>query len=104
MSGQRYERMREDVFAAPCQNVYSEEFRRSRQRKDWCDARNDWIDQYDDDAQKPPHAHIEEMQESSQWDDNAPWRQAKERRDNTSTHKTAVTHVVLQIAGSCIFL
>ena len=59
-------------FAAPCQNVFSEEFQRSRQRKDWSDARHDWIDRCETTEQTPPHAHIEEMQENSQWETNAP--------------------------------
>ena len=33
-------------------------------------------------SQLPPHAHIEEMQEHSQLQDNAPWRQVKDRREN----------------------
>ena len=32
--------------------------------------------------QSPPHAHIEQMQEHSQWQHNAPWRHVKDRREN----------------------
>ena len=86
MTEQRQQRMHEEVYKAPCQNVFSSEFRRSKQWDHWCDARNTWIDtsldQEDEagDAQEPPaHARLGQMSESSEWG-NAPWRQAKARR------------------------
>ena len=84
VSGKRYDRMAEDVYASPCQNVFSEEMQRSRQWRDWNDAQKDWWDSYEEQTteQSPPHAHIEQMQEHSQWQHNAPWGQVKYRREN----------------------
>ena len=81
--------MREDVYKAPWQTVFSSEFRRSKQWRPWCDARRAWIDTYldenDDEIPRlvpsPADAHLEEMSETTEWG-NAPWGQAKERREN----------------------
>ena len=74
MTEQRQQRMREEVYKAPCQNVFSSEFRHSKQWWHWCDATNAWIDtslnQEDDEGvrrEPPAHARLEDMSENTAW-------------------------------------
>ena len=87
MSERRYERMAEEVFASPCQNEFDKNLQNSRQWRDWNDAREDWWDENSEQTtdQSPPHAHMEHMQEHSQWQNNVPWRQHRDRRENNKS-------------------
>ena len=87
MSGRRYERMAEDVFASPCQNVFDKNMRKSWQWRDWWYAKADWEDESNEQTteETPPHAHIDPMSEHSNWQSSVPWRQHRDRRENNES-------------------
>ena len=88
MSEQRQMRMRERVYQAPCQNVFTPEFQRLKNWKNWTWARDSRINaswnNEDEAAQEPPaHARLGDMSDNSQWSwsSNVPWHQAKAHRE-----------------------
>ena len=84
MGEQRQRRMREGVYQAPCQNVFTKEFQESGNLESWTWARDSWINaswnNEDEAAQESPaYVRLGEMSDRSQWSwsSNAPWHQAK---------------------------
>ena len=67
MSGKRYDRMGEDVYASPCQNVFDERMKKSWPWSNWWEAQEDSIKQDETTSEPPPLAHIGHWSEHSQW-------------------------------------
>ena len=85
MSGRRYARMAEDVYASPCQKVFDKSMKKTWQWRDWWDAKDDWTNREHPIEVTPRHAHIDHMSEHSEWQNNVPWRQHRDRRANNES-------------------
>ena len=90
MSEQRQRRMREGVYQAPSQKVFTKEFQESGNWESWTWARDSWINaswnNEDEAAQESPaHVRLGEMSDRTQWSwsSNAPWHQAKAHREKS---------------------
>ena len=81
---ERWDRMAEDVYARPCQNIFDKRMKDTYQWRDWSDAQEYWANLEEPDNEYPPHSHIEHWSERSHWSEIFPCRRNRSgpRTDN----------------------